>query len=70
MKEFDPIEVMIQFGAAPPSRMIFYPKDGSFSEKETQAIADFKSFCKTKKFKVPEIDNEILRMLYKRKWNN
>lgn len=70
MKAFDPVEVKIQFGSAAACRMIYYPKDKKFDDKEYEAILGFKKFCKAQGKKIPEIDNEILRMLHKKRMDN
>lgn len=50
--------------------MIYYPKDKKFDDDENAAILGFKKFCKSGGKKVPEIDNEILRMLHKKNMDN
>lgn len=67
MLNFDPIDdEMIKF----EQRMIYYSKDKSFNTQETQAISQFKIWCKSNDKAIPERDPEILRNLYARKMNN
>lgn len=65
MRNYNPPEDLMQYGTSQPQRLIFYPKDGKFREEELAVLKDFKEHCLSKGVPVPEIDNEILRALYK-----
>ena len=50
-------------------RLIFYSKERGFTAQEKQAIQEFKIMCKMNGRPIPQIDAEILRNLYGRKFN-
>lgn len=65
MRAFKPVEDVLQFGSSAPQRLIYYPQDGAFLPSETEALKKFKEHCKSNNVPVPEVDNEILRVLHK-----
>ena len=47
--------------------MIYYPKIRKFEDFEYEKLKEFKEYCLSNGFKIPEIDEEILRSLHKKK---
>lgn len=73
-----PEERTLTFGDK-TQRLIFYihnlglndeDEDAFYTPTEEQMIQHFKIHCKINGYKVPEVDEEILRNLYARKLNN
>ena len=48
MKDFDPVEAVLQFGNSKPTRLIFRPKDGKYMAEEMEVLEKFKQFCRDK----------------------
>lgn len=67
MLEFDPPEKVLNFGGK-PIRLMFYTNE-PFSDEEETRIQEFKDFCKYRNLIIPDIDPEILRLLYSKKMN-
>ena len=59
-------EKIMNFGGA-PVRLILYDR---FSEEEKAKIASFKDFCKEKNEHILDVDEEIMRFLYAKNFNN
>ena len=65
MENFKPTDVVMKYGQK-PSRLIFYGEE--FSEEEKQKIKEFKDWIKAQGHEIPEVDNELMRLLYSKHW--
>jgi len=57
----------MNYGGA-PVRLLLY--GDNYSEEEKSKLKDFKEFSKTNNENILDVDEEIMRFLYARKFNN
>lgn len=69
MLAFQPTDVVMQYGAK-PSRLIFYGENNQFNDEEKQKIKDLKDWITSQGNEIPEVDNELMRLLYSKHWNH
>lgn len=67
MENFEPSDVVMKYGQK-PSRLIFYGPD--FSDEEKEKIKELKDWIKSQGNPIPEIDNELMRLLYSKHWSH
>ena len=67
MENFQPTEVVLNYGTK-PGRLIFYGDE--FTQEEKQKIKEFKDWINAQGNEIPDIDNELMRLLYSKHWNH
>ena len=69
MHDFIPTDLVMKYGQK-PSRLIFYGDSNKYTDEEIQKIKDFKDWITAQGNEIPEVDNELMRLLYSKHWNH